>query len=70
MLPNALNEKDAAKFLGFAVQSLRNRRCQRLRPPYVKLGSRVVYLPSDLADFLKEHRIDPEARGEVGSGKD
>jgi hypothetical protein len=57
---STLDERAAAKFLGLAVQSLRNRRCKRLAPPYVKIGSRVVYLLDDLKDFLKRHRIDPE----------
>ncbi|MFZ5451385.1 MAG: helix-turn-helix domain-containing protein [Thermodesulfobacteriota bacterium] len=55
-----LDEKAAAKFLGLAVQSLRNRRSRRLGPPYVKIGGRVLYLLADLQDFLKKHRIDPE----------
>jgi hypothetical protein len=55
-----VDERQAAKFLGIAVQSLRNRRCKRLGPPYHKIGSRVVYSLWDLDEFLKQHRIDPE----------
>lgn len=58
---SSLDERAAAQVLGLAVQSLRNRRCKRLGPPYVKIGGRVVYLLADLQDFLKKHRIDPEA---------
>jgi hypothetical protein len=59
---NTMNEHQAAEFLGIAVQSLRNRRCKRLAPPYVKVGTRIIYLKEDLEVFLKRHRIDPEAR--------
>ena len=58
---NALDERQAAKILGIAVQSLRNRRCRRVGPPYHKIGSRVVYSLKDLEEFLKQRRIDPEA---------
>jgi hypothetical protein len=62
----SLSEREAAKFLGLAVQSLRNRRCQRKSPPYLKIGSRVVYLVRDLEEFQRAHRIDPE-KWESGS---
>jgi hypothetical protein len=58
---STLDERKAAEFLGLAVQSLRNRRCKRLPPPYVKIGSRVLYLIVDLENFLQQHRIDPGA---------
>lgn len=61
----SLSEREAAKFLGLAVQSLRNRRCKRQSPPYLKIGSRVVYLVRDLEEFQQAHRIDPEARREA-----
>jgi len=57
---STLDERGAAEVLGLAVQSLRNRRCKRQGPPYVKIGGRVVYLLDDLKDFLKKHRINPE----------
>jgi hypothetical protein len=46
-----LDERQAAQVLGLAVQSLRNRRCKRQGPPYVKIGGRVVYLLADLQGF-------------------
>ena len=30
-------------------------------PPFVKLGGRVLYLGSDLNDWLDKHRIEPRA---------
>jgi predicted DNA-binding transcriptional regulator AlpA len=60
-----VDEREAAKILGLARQSMANRRSKRLGPPYVKLGGRVVYLIADLQDFLKKNRIDPEARQEA-----
>ena len=59
---STLDEKAAARFLGVAVQNLRNRRCKRVGPPYVKIGSRVTYLLRDLEDFQRAHRIDPEGQ--------
>jgi DNA-binding transcriptional regulator YiaG len=36
-----LDDKAAAKALGMAVQTLRNWRCQRKGPAYIKLGRSV-----------------------------
>jgi predicted DNA-binding transcriptional regulator AlpA len=57
-----LGEKDAAKFLGLSVYTLRNWRHQ-LRPPnYIKLGGRTVrYRLEDLEQFIADSRIE---RGE------
>jgi hypothetical protein len=55
----ALSVREAACYVGLAAQSLNNRRCRRLPPPYVKIGGRVIYLKSDLDTFLQAHRIDP-----------
>ncbi len=54
------NEYEAAKFLKKSVQTLRNDRCSRKGPPYLKLGRSVRYKVSDLFDYMEKHRIDPE----------
>jgi hypothetical protein len=55
-------EREAAKFLGVAVQSMRNWRCQGRGPAYVKRGRMVRYAMQDLMDFMAAGRIDPEER--------
>jgi hypothetical protein len=57
----SMNEREAAKFLGLAVQSMRNRRCKRQPPAYLKIGARIIYLRHDLEEFQRAHRIDPQA---------
>lgn len=57
---NAVNEKQAAKFLGVAVQTLRNWRHIRRGPAYVKMGRSVRYQINDLVDYLTRKKIDPE----------
>ena len=56
-----VNEHKAAKVLNQSVQTLRNNRCSRKGPAYLKLGRSVRYRVSDLLDYLERHRIDPEA---------
>ncbi|KAB0668999.1 helix-turn-helix domain-containing protein [Oryzomonas sagensis] len=64
MTKRGLNEKEAAEYLGMAVNSLRQARCQtsrdegkRLSPPFCKINRKIVYLRDDLDRFLEEHRV-------------
>jgi hypothetical protein len=52
-----LDENQAAHFLGLKVQTLRNWRCKRRGPNYLKIGSRVGYLLEDLQRYRRAHRI-------------
>lgn len=54
-------EKEAAKKLGVAVQTLRNWRHIRRGPAYIKLGRSVRYRNEDILDFIEKNRIDPES---------
>lgn len=56
-----VDEIDAAKILGRAVQTLRNDRHLRQGPAYLKLGRSVRYQVRDLLNYLEKHRVDPEA---------
>ena len=56
-------EKEAAKTMGLAVQTLRNWRHLRRGPAYVKIGRSVRYQIDDLMEFIEKHRIDPEKDG-------
>ena len=51
------DENQAANFLGLKVQTLRNWRCKRRGPNYLKIGSRVGYLLEDLQRYRSAHRI-------------
>jgi hypothetical protein len=42
------NECVAARLVGWAVTTLRSARCRGKGPPYRKVGSRVLYLPSEV----------------------
>lgn len=58
----ALNEAEAADFLGISRSSLRKGRMNGTRanhlvpPPFVRLGRRIVYLIDDLSAYLERHR--------------
>jgi len=56
-----LTEKEVAALTGRAVQTLRNDRHKRRGFPYVKFGSSIRYLLSDVLKVMENHRIDPEA---------
>ena len=60
IISHAFNEKEAAKFIGVAVQTLRNWRHQRKGPAYHKIGKAVRYRVSDLEVYLNGCSIDPE----------
>jgi hypothetical protein len=55
-----IDEIEAAKILGRAVQTLRNDRHLRQGPAYIKLGRSVRYQVKDLIDYLQRNKIDPE----------
>jgi hypothetical protein len=55
-----LDEKESAKLLGLAVQTLRNWRCNRKAPPYYKIGRRVLYDRQALLEYREAKKITPE----------
>lgn len=71
ILPAALKEHDAARYIGMSVAFLRQTRSQGNRagrtpgPAYRKVGRAIVYLRADLDKWLEQGRIEhaaPEAR--------
>jgi predicted DNA-binding transcriptional regulator AlpA len=60
MLVTAVDERQASKLLGVAVQTLRNWRHLRRGPAYVKMGRSVRYQVKDLEAYLQRKKIDPE----------
>lgn len=55
-----VNEHEAARLIGVAVQSLRNWRHQRKGPAYLKISRSVRYRLEDLEDYINSKRVDPE----------
>jgi predicted DNA-binding transcriptional regulator AlpA len=59
----ALNEKAAAQYVGMSVSYLQHHRCygstgKRMPgPAYIKLGSAVRYLISDLDHWVAKHKV-------------
>ena len=60
MMSQVFDEKEAARVLGVAIQTLRNWRHKRKGPAYHKIGKAVRYRMADLEAYLQECRIDPE----------
>jgi hypothetical protein len=60
IIPQAVNEHEAAQIFRKSVQTLRNERFLKKGCPYVKLGRSVRYLISDINNYLVQNRIDPE----------
>jgi predicted DNA-binding transcriptional regulator AlpA len=59
-----LDEREAAQRLGLSVATMRRRRLLRLPPVWVKLGGRVLYQTSSLAEFVEANVVKlPEPRG-------
>jgi hypothetical protein len=55
------DETQAAKFLGLrSRQTLSNWRYRRCGPVYHRVGSRIVYLESDLQEYMDTGRVNPE----------
>ncbi len=47
-----VNEKEAARLLGYSVKTLQNRRYLGLAPKFIKMGTAVRYRLADLEAYL------------------
>jgi hypothetical protein len=56
-LQAALNENQAAEFLGLSVRTLQTWRVRGGGPPYCKIGRSVRYQRADLAVFRQSHLV-------------
>lgn len=54
-----LNEKEAAKLIGFTASKLRNDRCKGVGLPYYKIGGAIRYLEADINTYLQEVKVVP-----------
>lgn len=61
-MKGVINERQAAKILRVAVQTLRNWRHSRRGPAYVKFGRAVRYQIQDIEAYIEKQKIDPEGR--------
>jgi len=68
-IDRALNEDEAAEFLGLSKASLRiarstgNRENRFPAPPYYKIGRAVRYSLQDLHAYRESFRVDPATEG-------
>ena len=51
-----LSANEAARALGISVKSLWNFTIPRGSIPSIKIGSRVLYSPADLQEWIESHR--------------
>jgi hypothetical protein len=56
-LDAALNENQAAEFLGISVRTLQAWRVRGSGPPYVKIGRAVRYRRRALVTFQEQHTV-------------
>ena len=54
----AMNETEAAERLGLSVATLRAWRHRGKGPRFVRLGRAVRYLPTDVAEFIRDCAVD------------
>jgi Helix-turn-helix domain len=60
MEDRAVNEAEASRLLGQAVQTLRNHRHLGKGCPYIRHGRSIRYLVSDIRQYNLGHRIVPK----------
>lgn len=56
-LPQMLNEKDAAKYLGMSRIWLSQSRMKGKGPEFIRLGRTIRYTVLDLDVYLQSHRV-------------
>ena len=61
--PRYVDEREAARILGFSVQSLRNWRSAGKPPPYIKRNRSVRYFIPDIIAWMEAGRVNREAAG-------
>jgi len=57
-IPQYLDERQVARMIGRAVQTLRNDRHKGQGLPYVKFGRLVRYSVRDVHVFMESHRVE------------
>jgi len=57
IISRLMNDEKAAKFLDVGLQTMRNWRCRRQGPDYIKMGRSVRYSERDLLRYLESRKI-------------
>lgn len=57
----ALNVRNSAEYIGLARGTLDNMRWRGEGPPFVRIGSRIVYRVEDLDAYLAAHVVGGDA---------
>lgn len=53
----ALSTEEVAELFGLNAESLASQRARRQGPPYTKVGSKVLYRPQAVRDYLDARRV-------------
>jgi hypothetical protein len=61
--PRYITDREAAKILGYSVQSLRNWRWLRRGPEYIVRGRSIRYSLQSIISWMNEGKITPEEAG-------
>ncbi len=59
VLPEYLDQKQAAAFTGFTPKALERKRQRGEGPRYTKIGKSIRYAVADLRAWMREKRIEP-----------
>lgn len=59
VVPKTLTVEETSKVLGVEPTTLAVWRCGGKGPRYLKNGSRVMYLATDINDFIGQNRVSP-----------
>jgi hypothetical protein len=68
-MSNNRNTLEAAGFVGVSPRTLEKWRIGGDGPPYLKLGTRVVYSEEDLVRWLDTHRLRSTSEAQLREGK-
>ena len=58
--PNVFDEKNAARYMGVSLSTLRRRRAARREPAFIQLDRRILYRKSELDKTLDDNTINPQ----------
>lgn len=53
----ALGTADASVYIGLSVPTLKKYRLDGTGPRYARIGSKIVYRPSDLDEYIAKHLV-------------
>lgn len=68
--PNTFNEKQAARYMGVSLSTLRRRRAARREPAFIQLDRRILYRKAALDKMLDDHTVQPQDPGPEETQRD